>query len=290
MYRMLLALALLSSAGAPAWTQTATPTNPEAEAVLRVTDAYLEGTRTGNRAMLERILSEHFHGTLTTGTIQGRTEFIDRYGSGRTRVLNSQRNDADVQVIGNTAIVRSRSAITFEGAAPQINAWTHTLMKENGQWRIVAIQSTRLESALMVSSYASGSGNAADSGLEQALTDLYRQMMEAVRTKDVATLGGILAPTYVFTNNGVDQAMTREQRLEAIADQDDALRQEFDIHGCRIQPYVATAVGSCQLTQRAEMGAERHTARILSTVTFVRADNGQWQIAATHASAARTQP
>ena len=120
------------------------------------------------------------------------------------------------------------------------------------------------------------------------LTAKFRQVVEALQTRDTATLGKIYAPGYTFAIGGGDSVttLTRAERLQSVAASSDSI-STLNLERCDFDRFDATAVGHCWIRQQNIAGRQTEWVGIYTTVIFNRTPTGRWQLVASHASVNR---
>jgi len=139
MRKMLLGTFLFMAAVTPAFTQTAArpeQNNSAAEqAVLKLTQEWLDAEFRVDRTALNRIIADDFLGTGPRGTMLSKTDVIPREGPD-THGLAITGQDIKVRVFGDTAIVTGRGV-------PKVQAQrelriTVVFVKRSDRWQMVA--------------------------------------------------------------------------------------------------------------------------------------------------------
>jgi ketosteroid isomerase-like protein len=145
MYKFLLVAALLITAAASALAQTtsksaAAPDDSASEqAVLRVTQEWLDADERHDRAALDKIVASDFVGTAPRGRTVYKRDIIPEAGSTGGHALNITTQDVEVRVYGETAIVTGRGiGKTPERAAQGELKFTVVFVKRDRQWQLVA--------------------------------------------------------------------------------------------------------------------------------------------------------
>jgi ketosteroid isomerase-like protein len=142
MYKFLLVAALLATAAASAFAQTAAksaPADDGEQAVLRVTQDWLDADERHDRAALDKIIASDFVGTAPRGRTVYKRDIIPEAGTTEGHALNITTQDVKVRVYGETAIVSGRGiGKTPERAAQGELRFTVVFVKRDSQWQLVA--------------------------------------------------------------------------------------------------------------------------------------------------------
>jgi ketosteroid isomerase-like protein len=139
MRKILLVTFLFIAAAIPAFAQTTAQreqNNSAAEqAVLKLTQEWLDAETRVDRAALNRIIADDFLGTGPRGTTVSKTDVIPREGSeGHGLAISGQ--DIKVRVFGDTAIVTARGLPKVQ-QQPELRI-TVVFVKRAGRWQMVA--------------------------------------------------------------------------------------------------------------------------------------------------------
>lgn len=135
MKRLVICLMLMLSLSASA--------QEPAEQVLKLEDQWTEALIKADTAALDQLYTDDIVYTHTNGTVNTKAQFLDSLKAGKAKYFAVERSDVKVQAYGDTAIVTFRAVI-------KVNAVTlpsrimHVFVRQNGQWRMAAYQSTRL--------------------------------------------------------------------------------------------------------------------------------------------------
>ena len=139
MRKILLVTLLFIAAAIPAFAQTAAKpeqNNSAAEqAVLKLTQEWLDAETKADRAALNRIIADDFLGTGPRGTTVSKTDVIPREGS-EAHGLAISGQDIKVRVFGDTAIVTGRGVPKVQDR-PELRI-TVVFVKRADRWQIVA--------------------------------------------------------------------------------------------------------------------------------------------------------
>ena len=110
MYKSLLVIALFTAMALPAFAQTTTKTdqkNTIEQAVLKVTQEWLDADERQDRAALNRIIADDFSGISPLGSVVSKQDIIPREGAD-AHSLNISAQDVKTRLFGDTAIVTGR--------------------------------------------------------------------------------------------------------------------------------------------------------------------------------------
>ena len=134
----LLATSLLIATAMPALAQTTAkpePNNSAEQAVLKLTQEWLDAEDRVDRAALNRIIADDFLGTGPMGTTVSKTDVIPQEGSGgHGLAINGQ--DIKVRVFGDTAIATGRGVPKAKDR-PELR-FTVVFVKRADRWQMVA--------------------------------------------------------------------------------------------------------------------------------------------------------
>jgi ketosteroid isomerase-like protein len=139
---------------AVSWQATALP-RPEDEAwqeVAAAEAAFRQAVLASDVKRLESLTDESFIWTQPTGERQTRQQLLDGLASGRLRYSKLEAKDVTVNVYVDTAVVRatllwqrssSAGAERAGDAGPSAEFYTLTLVNKGGDWKAVAMHSSR---------------------------------------------------------------------------------------------------------------------------------------------------
>jgi ketosteroid isomerase-like protein len=97
---------------------------------------------------LAPLLAENLVYMHTDGTIESKSEFLERFRSGSLRYRSITPTDVRVRSFGNTAVVtgRSQMAVTNAGADREFEIlYTAVYAVVGDRWQLVSWQSTRIQ-------------------------------------------------------------------------------------------------------------------------------------------------
>ena len=138
MRKILLVTSLFIAAAMPAFAQTAAKpeqNNSAEQAVLKLTQEWLDAETNVDRAALNRIIADDFLGTGPMGTMVSKTDVIPREGV--SHGLNISGQDLKVRVFGDTAIVTGRGVPKGSPERPELRM-TVVFVKRADRWQMVA--------------------------------------------------------------------------------------------------------------------------------------------------------
>src|SRR5437879_6014157 len=108
---------------------------------------WADAAKSGDTSSVDSILSDKFVGTESDGIVRTKSESMDRMK--KTKVTSSEVSDLQVHMVDpNTAIVTGTwkgSGVDADGKPfDATERFTDTFVKEGGQWKAVASESTAL--------------------------------------------------------------------------------------------------------------------------------------------------
>jgi uncharacterized protein (TIGR02246 family) len=118
-----------------------------ADAVRQAEHSWAQAAIRGDAAALDKILSDDLTHTHGGGRTETKTQFLEAIKSGAQKYEAIDYGQIDVRVYGNTAIVTSEPNIrTVNSGQPSSShsRFLHIYVKQQGAWRLVAHQSTRM--------------------------------------------------------------------------------------------------------------------------------------------------
>ncbi|HEX5052565.1 MAG TPA: SgcJ/EcaC family oxidoreductase [Planctomycetota bacterium] len=95
---------------------------------------------TGDPGVVERIFAEDFVGVDPSGATYTKQGFIDDTVAHPLGCTSNELNAVRVRFYGITAVAQGDETFTRKGGERGRFVWTDTLVRRNGQWRIVAAQ------------------------------------------------------------------------------------------------------------------------------------------------------
>jgi hypothetical protein len=115
------------------------------QAVRQIEDRRIKAMIDDDFATLEAILADDLTYGHSSGVADTKAAYLEALRSGKTKYLTFDRAPSVVRVYGNTAIITGTATLSLRGqAAPFSLRYTLAYVMREGQWRMVAWQSTRL--------------------------------------------------------------------------------------------------------------------------------------------------
>ncbi len=108
--------------------------------------AFHQAMLKGDVAKLEALLDETFVWTFRDGSRRTRKEALAEIGAGRLKFTKPDPGGAGIEIYGDAAVARVeplRSRATDPGGEEGAAAYTMTLVNKGGEWKIVALHSSR---------------------------------------------------------------------------------------------------------------------------------------------------
>ncbi len=111
-------------------------------------DARVSAMKSGNREKLQAIFSDELHYAHSTGEVDGKTSFIDKLTSGKTKyvVMEYEKRDFTLPAPG-IALMTGRvhiRAVTGENTTDAVLGFLAAWRLEKGEWHFLAWQSCKL--------------------------------------------------------------------------------------------------------------------------------------------------
>ena len=138
---------------------------PAAEELTRLLKEFLDGASRNDVAAHERFWADDLIYTRSSGVRTGKAAILENARSGPTATAAEptgySAEDIRIQQYGETAVVAFRLVgRTGGGPQPVIEHFlnTGTFVKRNGEWRVVAWQSTRVPESEVVGAFRNDSG------------------------------------------------------------------------------------------------------------------------------------
>jgi ketosteroid isomerase-like protein len=146
MNRRLVLLILALMLASPTHTQAGAMA-PAAEELTRLLKEFLDGASRSDFAAHDRFWADDLIYTRSSGVRMGKAEILENARSGPTATEPTEYSAEDIRIqqYGDTAVVAFRLVgRTGSGPQPVVEQFlnTGTFVKRNGEWRVVAWQST----------------------------------------------------------------------------------------------------------------------------------------------------
>jgi hypothetical protein len=139
--------AVLATAILLAWSAAgllAQPAGAE-QAVRQAEDRRIKAMIDDDFGTLDAVLADDLTYVHSNGVVDTKASYMETLRSGKTKYQTIERLPSVVRVYGNTAIVTGTATVGLRGqAAPFTLRYTLAYVMRDGQWRMVAWQSTRL--------------------------------------------------------------------------------------------------------------------------------------------------
>jgi ketosteroid isomerase-like protein len=113
--------------------------------VLKTDAAYRTAIQKSDVETLQRILKDDILIVHSDGDIDSKKNFLDALSSGRLKMRSYARTNIELRIHGSTALLLSqtRKIFDYKGSPGTDNDTSIvTYVKEDGRWRIVAMQNT----------------------------------------------------------------------------------------------------------------------------------------------------
>jgi uncharacterized protein (TIGR02246 family) len=117
------------------------------EEVKKVEQQWADATLHRDAAALNRILADDLKYVHGNASVQNKKQFIDSLKSGDLVYHSIDFEEVDVRVLGDSAIVmsKSRMSITMGGQDQKFEVrFLRVYVKRNGAWQLLAHQATRI--------------------------------------------------------------------------------------------------------------------------------------------------
>ncbi len=119
-----------------------------AQAITALEQKWVEGSKTGNPAMVAPLLAEKFINTTAEGKVSGKADTVSHIKEAKWET--NEIGDVKVTVFGNTAIATGswtgKGTVENGKAIDTHERWTDTWVKmPSGKWQCVASQGTTVK-------------------------------------------------------------------------------------------------------------------------------------------------
>lgn len=115
------------------------------QAVRQVEDRRIKALVDDDVATLEAIFADDLTYTHSSAAVDTKASYIAALRSGKTKYESVDRQPSTVRVYGDAAVMTGEALVGLRGRAEKLALrYTLVYVKQGGQWRMVAWQSTRL--------------------------------------------------------------------------------------------------------------------------------------------------
>jgi hypothetical protein len=115
------------------------------QTVRQVEDRRIKALIDDDFATLEAVLADDLTYGHSNGVVDTKASYMETLRSGKTKYQTIERLPSVVRLYGDTAIITGTATVGLRGqAAPFTIRYTLAYVMRDGQWRMVAWQSTRL--------------------------------------------------------------------------------------------------------------------------------------------------
>ncbi len=119
-------------------------------AIEALEDKRYEAMKRADREVLEQLLADDLTYVHTSGRVETKSQFINSIESGEILYRSIDREDVQVRIYGNTAVVTGLANVNVElrGRVEHLRIrFIDVYVRQNGHWNMVAWQSTCIGSA-----------------------------------------------------------------------------------------------------------------------------------------------
>jgi ketosteroid isomerase-like protein len=117
------------------------------EEIKQAEDRWIAAIKANDRAGLGKILSNDLVYTHSSGLVEDKSQYITAIISGKQKYVSVDYEDPEVRTYGNTGVVATKARITGSTKGVPFNhllRLLHVWVKQEGDWVLVAHQTTRL--------------------------------------------------------------------------------------------------------------------------------------------------
>lgn len=121
--------------------------NDAVQRVLAVDEARRIAMLHGDTVALESLVADDATIFWGDGTADSKTTMLELFRSGRLRYIQLDYEETRARIYGNTAVLTGRALIQLfsdKHTAKTVARLTRVYVREQGQWRLVASQTTRI--------------------------------------------------------------------------------------------------------------------------------------------------
>lgn len=115
--------------------------------VRKVDGEFHKAFKMEDAAALEKLLTDNFLWTHSTGNIQTKAVILANIRSGKLQYESADTDDVDVFLYKNAAVVSGRATRRYPGKDTFWLRYTAFYIKEKGKWRAAAFHSSHLPDA-----------------------------------------------------------------------------------------------------------------------------------------------
>ncbi|MEY4168751.1 MAG: nuclear transport factor 2 family protein [Blastocatellia bacterium] len=123
------------------------PTESAREAILRLEQEWQDALISADVAALDRLYAETMIYTHSNGSVDDKKSYIESLRSGTAKYQSMTRDEIKVQIFGDSAIVTCHWQVSSVSGTKVNNTnarYLHFYTRQNGKWRMVAHQATRI--------------------------------------------------------------------------------------------------------------------------------------------------
>jgi len=154
MKRFLLLLAIVIAYAVPLLAQETNPPKKPApsikDVILKLEQDWEDALLKSDVTVLERLYADTMIYTHSSGSVDDKKRYLENIRSGNTKYESMKRDEINVRVYGNTALVTCHWQVNVMSAGNKVNTnarYLHVYVRQNNRWQLVAHQATRLVSS-----------------------------------------------------------------------------------------------------------------------------------------------